>query len=146
MDMRKVLRVAIVAEWILVASTLSTLFLERFLPAPLQEYVKAQSETDLQAFDILVLLALGIFFIGFLTSSIGLFAGKKWARGVYLAAEILGSALALFLGPTVMHPIATVCENGASTVSGLILGLAFFTDALTPRLSVPPGANVPELG
>ena len=144
MDMRKVLRIALVAEWILVAVTLTlSAVLERFLPAPLQEYLKAQSQLDLQASDILIFLGLGIFLVGFLTSSIALFAGKRWARWLYLGAEVLGCALVLFLGPTVMHPIATACENAASTFSGLILGLAFFTDALEPRLSILPGANVP---
>lgn len=144
MEMRKVLRVAIVAEWILVAVTLTlSAVLERFLPAPLQDYLKAQSHLDLGVSDLLILAGLGIFLVGFLTSTIGLFAGRPWARWVYLGAEILGCVLMLFMGPNVGHMAASAFESATAVVSGLILGIAFFTDALTPRLSVPPGANVP---
>ncbi len=146
MDMRKVLRVALVAEWALVLASLTlAITLERFLPAPLHDYLKAESERDLHASEMLVLLGLGVFFVGFLVSSIGLFALKGWARWLYLGAEVIGCVIMMFAGPSVGHAVSSAFESATTVVSGLILGLAFFTDALAPRLSVPPGANVPEM-
>jgi len=144
MNARKALRIAIAAEWALVAAGLTlAIALERFLPAPLQDFLKAESERDLQTPEILVLIGLGVFFVAFLVSSIGLFALKGWARWLYLGAEVLGCVMMMFAGPSVGHAVSSAFESAATAVSGLILGIAFFTDALVPRLSAPPGVNVP---
>lgn len=92
--------------------------------------MKAEAARDLQTSDIPLLLGLLLFLAAYLTSSIGLFVFKGWARWLYLGAEILACLLMILSGPSVAPAGAAACEFAAAVLSGLILGIAFFTDAL----------------
>ena len=51
-------------------------------------------------------------------------------ESTYLFSFIVGCLLSLFYGPVVEHEVADVVGDVAIFLSGLVLGLAFFTDAL----------------
>ena len=131
MQTKVALRIAIVAEWSLVIATIVLSFvLEDSLPSPLKEYVKAGADREIQPSDIAGLLGGSIVIVAALIASAGLFLLKKWARWLYLAATLVGYALTFFAGPSVEHPLSAGLDDISAAVSGVILGIAFFTGVL----------------
>ena len=117
------------------ATVILVFSLEPFLPAPLQDYLKAEADRELKISDAPRLLGALLFLAAFLTSSIGLFVFKRWARWLYLGDLIVACLLSIFGGPSVEPAGAAACGYAATVLSGVILGISFFTDALNPRPS-----------
>ena len=129
-----VLRICVVLEWVFVGMAIALSYLlESSLPAPLRDWLAADAEANLAPHEVAVLIAMIPLLIGVLIGGIGLLFLKRWAAWLYLIAVIIGYALFPFMGPTVEHAVADAFDEMATLLSGLIIGLAFFSDALRVR-------------
>ena len=129
-----VLRICVVLEWAFVGVAVALSFLlESSLPAPLRDWLAADAEADLAPHEAALLVAMILAMVCVLVGSIGLLFLKRWAAWLYLISVIIGYALFPFMGPSVAHGVADVVGDLATLLSGLIIGLAFFSDALRVR-------------
>jgi hypothetical protein len=138
MNNRRVLRICVVLEWVVVIVGVGLAFvLEGSLPDPLKAWLKAEEERGLGQSDYALLCGGVLALVMAILSSVGLLCLRRWASWLYLLAVVLGCLTSLFGGPVVQHVIPDVVDEIAVTISGLILGLAFFSDALRPRGTAP---------
>jgi len=139
------LRVCVVLEWVVVIIGLGLSFaLEDNLPTPLKDWLVAEAERDTAAHDVVLLGGGVVFFLAAVVSSLGLLFLQRWAAWLYLLSVIFGCLLSPFIGPVVEHGVADAVDEAAIVLSGLVLGLAFFSDALkTGSVRAEPitGAN-----
>jgi len=125
------LRLFVVLELILViGGVVSAALLEGNLPEPLRQWLVAEAEREPTPQETAVLAILIPVLISSVAGSIGLLLLKRWGAWIFLIALIAGSALMPFTGPTVAHPLADAIDELSLILSGLIIGLAFFTNAL----------------
>ncbi len=101
-----------------------------FLPKELADWQAAQQPEEEGAFILGFILILPLI-AALLASLVGLFLFKKWAAWLYLAITLLGSVFML-LEPTVESGVAAFFTYLEAHVSGVILGVAFFSNALEP--------------
>ena len=135
MDAKSVLRVSIIAQWmLLIISLIVSFFFDSSLPPELQDFVSKQSDPT-SALPVLLMFA-----ISDVVASIGLLYLKDWARLLYLVNYVLGSAL--MLGPHVMTNIDYLLEGCIHALSGLIIGISFFTGVISKKMdSVESGPS-----
>ncbi len=128
MKLKKVLRTAIIAEWVISLLYLfATLNLETDLPAHVQEYIQWLDEVEVIATTEIVVLIL--FIIAALITSIGLFFFKPWAKQTYLIITITGFVIGPLISTQVVeHGLASSIGDISSLIAGFILALLFFTD------------------
>jgi hypothetical protein len=129
-----VLRICVVVHWSFVglAAALSSLLEDR-LPAPLRGWLAADVEGGPKPYDFALLIGLIPALLCALVGSIGLLFLKRWAAWLYLTSLIMGFIVLPFTGPTVEHALANTVGEIAAMLSGSMLGLAFFSDALKAR-------------
>jgi hypothetical protein len=128
------LRMAIVFEWVFAVSTMIlSAALESFLPDPLREYLALEAERVPGLGDLLLLPVLLVVSLGGIASSIGLMFLQRWARWSYLAFSAIACVIIPFLGPQVEHGLAGTFDMIGTTLSGVVLGLAFFTNAIPEK-------------
>ena len=129
-----VLRVCVVVHWSFagLAAALSSLLEDR-LPAPLRAWLATEVAGGIQPHDTALLMGLIPSLVCALVASIGLLFLKRWAAWLYLASLIMGFIVLPFTGPTVVHALANMVGEIAAILSGSMLGLAFFSDALRAR-------------
>jgi len=101
-----------------------------FLPKELADWQAAQQAEEQGALILGFILILPLI-AALLASLVGLFLFKKWAAWLYLAITVLGSVFML-LEPTVESGVAAFFTYLEAHVSGVILGVAFFSNALEP--------------
>jgi diacylglycerol kinase len=77
------------------------------------------------------LLLISPLIIAAVASLVGLFLYQKWAAWLFLALSVLGTMLML-LEPTVESGISAFFTDLDTTLGGVILGIAFFSNALEP--------------
>ncbi len=128
MKLKKVLRTAIIAEWVIsLLYIFATLTLETDLPAHVQEYIQWLDEVEVIATTEIVVLIL--FIIAALITSIGLFFFKPWAKQTYLIITITGFVIGPLISTQVVeHGLASSIGDISSLIPGFILALLFFTD------------------
>jgi len=128
MKLKKVLRTAIIAEWVISLLYLfATLTLETDLPAHVQEYIQWLDEVEVIATTEIVVLIL--FIIAALIASIGLFFFKPWAKQTYLIITIIGFVIGPLISTQVIeHGLASSIGDIPTLIAGFILALLFFTD------------------
>jgi hypothetical protein len=135
-----VLRICVVLEWVLVGWVLALSYsLESSLPAALRDWLAADAERDLGLRVVALVVVMVPSLLAWLVGSIGLLFLKRWAAWVYLISLIVSLTLSPLFGPTVEHGSASAVNATATLLAGLIIGLAFFSDALRVR-SARPGA------
>jgi hypothetical protein len=140
MNTSTVLRICVVLEWVFAGSGIAlSLLLESALPDPLRQWLSAELEKSLNLHDVLLLFLIVPLLLCAIVSSIGLFLLKRWAAWLYLGTVIVGFLLYPLMGPTVEHALADAVDDIAVVLSGLIIGLAFFSDALKPKARVTDG-------
>jgi hypothetical protein len=103
---------------------------DSFLPKELADWQAAQ-ETEEEGALLLGLVLIFPLIIAWVASLVGLFLFQKWAAWLFLANAVLGSALML-LEPNVESGVAAFFSGLDTLAGGVILGIAFFTDALEP--------------
>jgi hypothetical protein len=146
MKAQTALRICVPLVWtILVADIALTLLLHDSLPAQLRDWRSAEVGQAASASGIFVNVLGATVIISGVVASIGLFRLRRWAGWLYMFSVVLGYALMPFSGPVVAHGLNGALSGAFSLVSGMVLALAFFTDALKSSLRVEPGA-VPNDG
>ena len=75
-----------------------------------------------------MLFSLGMLAL-FFVSIVGLFCYQRWA-GWLMAGGVVVSSLQLIASPTVVPGIVSYLGSLSDLLTGLVLGLVFFTDAL----------------
>lgn len=126
MDAVKVLRIAIVAQWLLyvLAAAVST-FEETMLPEPLRNYLTAEYYKDVS-----ISMWIGMaMLVAFVIASIGVFRLKSWGRNLYVALFSLGAVLFVFLAPTIETAIGGSLSYLANASCGLVIGLLYYSSA-----------------
>jgi len=127
---RIVLRFCLVALFAVIALSIGLAFVaEKLLPETLAEWYRAESAGDFEFTDLLTLLFWGVGLVLFLISMGGLFFYQRWAAWMMVFVLALFS-LQLLFSLTVEPGILTFLGSWSDIVTGLVLGLAFFTDAL----------------
>ena len=128
MKLKKVLRTAIIAEWVIgLLYLFATITLETDLPAHLQEYILWLDEVEVMATTEIVVTILLI--IASLITSIGLFFFKPWAKQTFLIITIIGFVIGPLIVPQVVeHGLASGIGDISSLIVGFILALLYFTD------------------
>ena len=102
---------------------------EKLLPA---ELVNLTDEYYSSVPDAITVLSGGIGCVALLliiASWIGLLMLKKWGAWFYLASHLLLIISTLF-GPQIMSGIFYTLDSSWTMLSGIILGMAFFSDVL----------------
>lgn len=137
----RALLVAAVAFGILgVVVTFAT---EPSLPAPLAEYLRAQSEAELTARD-LAFLALGIpLLIAAGVSVVGLFFFWRPARPLAVTTSVVGELLMPLTGPTVASGWAVMPDDFNLLLTGAVLALAYCSPAREWFEKAAPAAELP---
>ncbi len=132
MDAVRVLKSAIVAQWLLiVAGAVVGLVEERFLPELLRIYIPQQDRRSLTHSE-LVSLSVGLFLIlGLLIASLGIFRLRPWAGTLYVACLFIGALVSLFLGPVITSPIEGMLEYFANGLLGFTVAMLYFSNAHT---------------
>ena len=103
---------------------------DSFLPKELADWQAAQ-ETEEDGALLLGLVLIFPLIIAWVASSVGLFLFQKWAAWLYLAFAVLGSIF-LLLDPRVESGVAAFFSDLDTLAGGIILGIAFFSNALEP--------------
>jgi urea transporter len=101
-----------------------------FLPKELVDWQAAQ-ETEEEGALLLGLVLIFPLIIAWVASLVGLFLFQKWAAWLYLAGAVLGSIF-LLLEPNVESGVSAFFSDLDTLVGGIILGIAFFSNALDP--------------
>jgi hypothetical protein len=121
MHKETVLRVAVVAEWvvIIIAVVASFIFIET-LPEPLLEYVNR--DAPLQLIDMINAVVL----VATITASVGLYFFKRWARPIYTASTIWLCVSTVFGNPNIEPPIVSALEEISLLIAGFLIGMSYF--------------------
>lgn len=132
------LRLCVVFEWVFLALGIGLSFmLASRLPEPLREWLASDRERDPATRDFLALALFIPASLCWLAGSVGLLFLKRWAARLYLGAILVLIPLDCLFGPTVEHAVTMLYFNVSLVLSGLVLGLAFFSPALQPPPSTP---------
>jgi hypothetical protein len=132
------LRLCVVSEWVFIALGMVLSFmLENRLPEPLRGWLAAEADRDPGTREFLALALLIPALPCWLAGSVGLLFLKRWAAWLYLGAAVVLHLLSCLVGPTVEHAVTMLYFNVSLVLSGLVLGLAFFSPALQPPPSTP---------
>jgi hypothetical protein len=134
MSSQNVLRAGVVLMWVAVLIGIGiSVALAGSLPAPLQDWVVGEAQRDLALHEV-ALAAVGLAVV-FMTAlaSVGLLFLQRWAAYLFLACVVSGVVASVFTGPSVEQGPEGAMYDVANVLSGLVLGLAFFTNALRPH-------------
>jgi len=124
------LRVCLLALFALIVLTIGLAVLsDKLLPTELAEWQHRNNAADFGFSDIISLLFWGLGMVLFLISMLGLFLFQRWASWMMLVILLVFSLQVLF-SPSVEPGILSFVGSWSDIVTGLVLGLAFFTDAL----------------
>jgi hypothetical protein len=126
----RTMRISIIVQWILIVTAVVIgIYEERFLPDILRNYINEQDDKALSSLEIVALGSALFLLLGIIISSIGLYRLKRWARTAYVACAVLGTALFLFMGPSVTPPIQGTIEYLANATEGFTIALLYFSAA-----------------
>ena len=142
MNKTTALRIFVIADFVMmIASIALSLGLEDRLPPLLLEWTISESNREMTPIEGIYLAfslpVLGLALIG----SIGLFLLKKWGAWCFLLSLVISYALLPLAGPTVEHAIAVMVSDFSIIASGIIIGIAFFSDVFDkpiPADGIPP--------
>jgi hypothetical protein len=127
---RLVLRFLLIALFGLIVLSIGLAFVaDKLLPDTLAEWVHQENGGEFQVTDILALLFWGAGIFLFLVSMVGLFCYQRWAAWM-MAVVVAVFSLQLLASPTVEPGILSLLGSLSDVITGLVLGAAFFTNAL----------------
>ena len=127
MDLRRVLRSLLIALVVLLGALVGCMLsLDEALPPDLLAWhVSHAQEADASPFALGLYVA---FALSYLVGLVGLLAFQRWARWVFLFANL--ASLTPIYGPVVEHEWTAFFGGCVGLLSGAILGLVFFTAVL----------------
>jgi len=127
---RLILRFLLVALFGLIVLSIGIAFVaDKLLPEALADWVHQESSGEWGIADIIGLLFWGAGLFLFFVSMVGLFCYQRWASWL-MAIVVAVFSLQLLFSPSVEPGILSLLGSLSDVVTGLVLGLAFFTDAL----------------
>ena len=127
---RLVLRISLLALFAFVVLSIGlALVSDKLLPTELAEWHHRNGAGDLGFTDILGLLFWAFGLLLFFVSMVGLFFYQRWSAWMMLGVLLVFSLQVLF-SPSVEPGILTLVGSWSDILTGWVLGLAFFTDAL----------------
>ena len=100
---------------------------DRFLPPALQAYATADAESPMRLQELVLLVLALPLLLTLIVAWIGLFRYCKSAPLLYLISSVGAVVLPLFEGPTVETAFGTTVDAAAYLISGVILGLVYFS-------------------
>jgi nitrate reductase NapE component len=128
------LRFFVLLEWAFLLISMKLSFaLEHTLPEPLRDWIAADTDAEVSKADLIILFSIVPLLASALVGAIGLLFLKRWAAWVYLVSMVLGYLIVPFTGPSVEHAIAYAVDEVSVVFSGMVIALAFFSDALDPK-------------
>ena len=135
----RALRIGVVLSWVFgIISVISSILLQDSLPASLQDWLISDSERDMSAYEVILGSAAIVDYVVIIVASVGLFMLKRWAAMLYLVAFVVMLILSPFAGPSVEHALSASLWEIADILIGMVLGLAFFSDALSSKRQTVP--------
>jgi hypothetical protein len=127
---RLVLRFMLVALFGLIVLSIGLAFVaDKLLPEVLADWVHQENGGEFEFADIIGLLFWGAGLFLFFVSMVGLFCYQRWAAWL-MAVVIAVFSIQLLFSPTVEPGILSLLGSLSDVLTGLVLGVAFFTDAL----------------
>ncbi len=127
---RLILRFLLVALFGLIVLSIGLAFVaDKLLPEALAEWLHQENSGEFGVADIIGLLFWGAGLFLFFVSMAGLFFYQRWAAWM-MAGVIAVFSIQLLFSPTVEPGILSVLGSLSDVVTGLVLGAAFFTNAL----------------
>lgn len=133
LDAQKTMRICIGLSLVFAMFGFSLSFaLQTNLPSDLQIWLLEESERDMSVYEAVLGSVAIVDIVAIIVASVGLFMLKRWAAKLYLIAFVVMLILGPFAGPSVEHALSGTLISVASILSGLVIGLAFFSDALNP--------------
>ncbi len=129
---RLVLRFLLVALFGLIVLSIGLAFVaDKLLPEVLAEWLHQENGGEFGVGDIIGLLFWGAGLFLFFVSMVGLFCYQRWASWL-MAVVVAVFSLQLLTSPTVEPGILSLLGSLSDVVTGLVLGVAFFSNALEP--------------
>ena len=120
---------------------ITELVFDWLLPEELQAYKAADLAAPFRVRDVVVLV-FGVPILGTMVVAwIGIWRFWKHAPALYLASCVGGILLLPFTGSTVLSPLGTAIDGTAGLISGMIIGLLYFS-ALRDRFGHPQSTAV----
>jgi hypothetical protein len=127
---RLILRFLLVALFAMVVLSISiAIVADKLLPEALADWVHQENSGDFGVADIIGLMFWGAGLFLFFVSMAGLFFYQRWAAWM-MAAVIAIFSVQLIFSPTVEPGILSLLGSLSDMLTGLVLGVAFFSDAL----------------
>lgn len=127
---RLILRFLLVALFGLIVLSIGLAFVaDKLLPDPLADWVHQENAGEFGVGDIFGLLFWGAGLFLFFVSMAGLFFYQRWAAWM-MAVVIAVFSVQLLFSPTVEPGLLSLMGSLSDVLTGLVLGLAFFSDAL----------------
>jgi len=127
---RLILRFLLVALFGLIVLSIGLAFVaDKLLPDPLADWVHQENAGEFGFGDIFGLLFWGAGLFLFFVSMAGLFFYQRWAAWM-MAVVIAVFSVQLLFSPTVEPGLLSLMGSLSDVLTGLVLGLAFFSDAL----------------
>jgi hypothetical protein len=129
---RLILRFLLVALFGLIVLSIGLAFVaDKLLPEALADWLHQENSGEFGVGDILGLLFWGAGLFLFFVSMVGLFCYQRWAAWL-MAIVVAVFSLQLLTSPTVEPGILSLLGSLSDVVTGLVLGVAFFSNALEP--------------
>ena len=138
MKAAKILRLAVIADIALIPVGVGvSIWADSLLPKDALPLEESQSNifTDIQSMGpgmIVSMVGSLVMFGAWIASITGLLKLKRWGAWLYLFTTFLALPLYFMFGFDVRHPIDRIFDDIYGFLPGLIIGLAFFSDAI-PR-------------
>ena len=127
---RLILRFLLVALFGLIVLSIGLAFVaDKLLPDALADWVHQENAGEFGVGDIFSLLFWGAGLFLFFVSMAGLFFYQRWAAWM-MAVVIAVFSTQLLFSPTVEPGLLSLMGSLSDVLTGLVLGLAFFSDAL----------------
>jgi Zn-dependent protease with chaperone function len=127
---RLILRFLLVALFAMVVLSIGiAIVADKLLPEALADWVHQENSGDFGVSDIIGLMFWGAGLFLFFVSMAGLFFYQRWAAWM-MAAVIAIFSVQLIFSPTVEPGILSLLGSLSDVLTGLVLGVAFFSDAL----------------
>lgn len=128
------LRTCILLGWTLVIVGLPVSFwLESKLPIQLQTWLQEEMARDLSTGETWVNILGIVCLVALFVASVGLFRLRWWGAWLYVGCAVMFFPLSFFYGPTVEHAMAYSLNELDIILSGITIGIIFFSDALPKR-------------
>lgn len=117
------------------ASVFALLWLEDKLPIVLQRWLLEEYDREWTALEWGATIVGVVALVVWIVSCVGLLMLRKWAARGYFFSVVLLLLINLLLPPRVEHQVAAGLGDLTLILAGIVIGLAFWSDALKPPQS-----------